>query len=104
VIRKRLRAVEALTAHFEHVARRNPGAAVKLVDAVERTLKTLEKMPGLGRAWGEPGTPLHRIRVRGVGGFDAYLLYYREIAGGIEWLAVRHAAQEERDPLGEDES
>ena len=101
MIRKRMRAVDGLIAHFEYVARRSPGAAAKLVDAVERTLKTIEKMPGLGRPWSEPGTPLHQIRVRGVTGFDSYLLYYREVDGGIEWLAIRHAAQEELDLLGD---
>jgi plasmid stabilization system protein ParE len=101
MIRKRLKAVEGLVAHFEFVARRSPGAAARLVDAVERTLKSLEKMPRIGRPWGAAGTPRHRIRVRGVTGFDNYVLYYREIAGGVEWLAIRHAAQDEPENFDE---
>ena len=99
MIRKRLRAVDGLVERFEYIARAHPGAAVRFVDAVESTLKTLEKMPGLGRPWGARGTPLGQVRVRAVTGFESYRLYYRAISGGIEWIAIRHAAQDEPETL-----
>lgn len=97
MIRKRARAVDGPVERFEYIARANPGAAERFVVAVERTLKTLEKMPRLGRPWGARGTPLSEIRVRAVIGFDNYLLYYRPLRDGIEWLAIRHAAQDDPD-------
>ena len=102
MIRKRLRAVEGLVERFEYLARADPGAAVRFVDAVEAALKAVEKMPGIGRRWGARGTSLGTVRVRAVTGFESYRLYYREIPGGIEWLAIRHAAQDEPETL-EDE-
>jgi plasmid stabilization system protein ParE len=101
MIRRRLAAVDGLIGQFEYVARRDPGAASRLVDAVERTLSMLERMPRLGRPFGESGSPLRRIRVRGVVGFDKHLLYYREIDGGIEWIGIRHASQDEPGPIDE---
>lgn len=65
MIRKRVAAVEGLAERFDYVATANPGA------------------------------PLGDVRVRAVDGFENYLLYYRPIRGGIEWLAIRHAAQGE---------
>ena len=94
MIRKRRRAVDELIGQFEYVALRNPGAASRLVDAVERTLRMLEKMPRLGRPWAPRGSPLRQIRVCAVVGFENHVLYYRPIPGGIEWLPVRHAAQD----------
>ena len=93
MIRKRLRAVEDLVGHFEFVARDNPGAAERLADSVEATLEVLEQMHRLGRRW-TPRGPLREVRVRGVSGFENYILYHRPIPGGIEWLAIRHAAQQ----------
>ena len=101
MIRKRLRAVDGLIERFEYLARVNPGAAERFVDAVEQTLKTLEQMPRLGREWGVRGSVLADVRVRAVIGLENYLLYYRPIRGGIEWFAVRHAAQGDEDVAGE---
>lgn len=97
MIRKRLRAVAGLVERFEFIAGANPGAAARFVDALEATLRRLEKMPKLGRAWGPPGTPLAEIRIRAVKGFENYVVYYRPIPDGIEWLAVRHVAQDDPD-------
>ena len=102
MIRKRLRAVQGLVARFDYIARVRPGAAERFVDTVEATLKRLEAMPRLGRPWARRGTPLGDVRVRSVAGFQNYLLYYRPIHGGIEWVAIRHAAQDEPDDVGDD--
>ena len=98
MIRKRQRAVDGLVGRFEHIARANPGAAARFVDAVAATLERLEKMPSLGQRWGAPGTPAAELRCRAVKGIENYVLDYRPIPGGIEWLAIRHVAQEEADP------
>jgi len=83
-----------LVEQASYIARDNLDAAERLVDAVGVTLKALERMPRLGRAWGSDADRLQDVRYRAVHGFPNHLVFYRPPADGVEALRLLHAARD----------
>ena len=69
-------------------------AARRFVDAVQKTLKELARMPGIGsiKNFRDPG--LFEVRSWRVEGFRNYLIYYFIVDDGIDVLAVMHGARD----------
>ena len=70
-----------------------PSARRFLAEA-EATFKRLAVMPGLGTRY-EPSEPLYAdLRYFPVSRFRNYIVFYREIPGGIEVFRVLHGARD----------
>ena len=85
---KWLRTVLAnLNAEAEYIARDNPAAAYRVVDAVTTAVDRLAEYPALGRAGRVLGTRELVISD------TPYIIPYRVRAGAVEILRVFHAAR-----------
>jgi toxin ParE1/3/4 len=78
---------------WEHIAKDNPAAADRVVDAAEQTFRMLADHPGMGRPRSFSRKTYRNLRSRAVVGFDNYLVLYREITDGVEILHVCHGAR-----------
>ena len=71
------------------------------MDAVSATLKSLERMPRLGRVWESRARWAAEVRHRAVNGFPNQLIFYRATDDGIEALRLLHAARDLGSALSE---
>lgn len=77
-----------------YLAKDNPDAARRFLEAVEATVATIAAMPGMGapRAYKHPS--LQGLRSLPVRGFDKHLIFYRPLEPGIEIVRVLHGARD----------
>lgn len=68
--------------------------ALRFLDAVELTLRTLARHPELGRTRAFRHAWLRGVRSFPVIGFEKHLVLYRPTADGIEVLRLLHGARE----------
>jgi plasmid stabilization system protein ParE len=73
---------------WSFIARDNPDAADRVVEAAYETFKTLADKPSLGRSQKFGNRRLKDIRSWRVTGFDNYLIFYHAIPEGIQVLHV----------------
>jgi toxin ParE1/3/4 len=94
VIERKPQAKLDLLQHFIYIGQNNLGAAERFLVAVEEALEKLADMPGMGakREFRKP--ELVGIRSWVVTGFKNYIIFYKEINGGIEVLRVLHGARD----------
>jgi toxin ParE1/3/4 len=85
--------------HF--IARNNPDAATRVIEAARETFKTLAANPGLGRPRRFRNPRLRDIRSRRISGFENYLIFYRGISGGIQVHHIYHGARNMEALFGE---
>lgn len=85
-------ALANLNAEAEYIARDNPEAASRVVDAIVTAVERLAEFPAMGRAGRVPGT--RELVVADT----PYVIPYRVRAGSVEVLRVFHAAR--RWPIG----
>lgn len=76
------------------IAKDNPDAATRVIDAVYETFKTLTANPALGRQRRFKNSRLAGLRSFRVSGFDNYLIFYRATVEGIQVLHVYHGARD----------
>jgi toxin ParE1/3/4 len=76
------------------IAKDNPDAAARVVEAAYETFKSLAGSPRLGRPRRFRNPRLKGIRSWRVSGFDHYLIFYRPIPEGIQVLHVYHGARD----------
>ena len=100
MIRRRPRAVEAIGEQAEYIAGDSEAAAERYVEAVEKTFRDLERMPGMGHRYETENPKLHDIRVWAVSGYRNYLVFYRQVEDGVEILTVIHGARDIEAALG----
>jgi toxin ParE1/3/4 len=86
-----------------YIAADNPAAATRFLDAVDRTIRALRERSGAGRPRSFDNPALFGLRSRLVKGFANYVVFYRQVDGGIEVLRVLHGARD-IDALLQDES
>jgi toxin ParE1/3/4 len=86
---------------WDFIARDNPRAATRVVEAAYETFKTLAVTPGIGRLRKFRDARLNGVRSLRVAGYDNYLIFYRPIAGGIQVLHVYHGARDIEALFGE---
>ena len=68
--------------------------ARRFVDAVQKTLKDLARMPGMGSRKEFPDPDLSQVRSWRVEGFPNHLIYYLPLTDGIDVLAIMHGARD----------
>lgn len=76
------------------IAARNLGAAVKLLEEVDRALERLSPFPGLGPARDELAPGLRSYPLR------PYLLFYRLIDDGVQLVRVIDGRRDLENALG----
>jgi toxin ParE1/3/4 len=84
---------DELWAVWKYIARDNPDAAARFIEAGHETFKTLAETPGLGRLRKFHNPRLKFVRLWMVSGFDNYIIFYRPVSNGIEVLHVYHGAR-----------
>ena len=77
-----------------YIAEDNPDAADRFLDFVEQALSALADMPHMGALRTFDNPALERIRMWPIKGFEKHLIFYRQIAGGIEIIRVLHGARD----------
>jgi len=75
------------------IAKDNPAAAIKVLEAAERTFQLLADRPGLGRPRATKNPRLRNLRFRSILAFNRYLVFYRPIPNGIQVLHVYHSSR-----------
>lgn len=75
-----------------HIHRDNPAAAQRFLAAFDQTVVMLAEMPGMGAPRDHPR--IEGLRMWRVRGFTKHLIFYREVAGGIEVIRVLHSARD----------
>jgi len=79
---------------WKFIARDNPAAATRVIEATSETFEALAAHPGLGRPRKFKHSRLAGIRSFRVSGFDNYLIFYRCVPAGIQVLHVYHGARD----------
>ena len=79
---------------WSFIAKDNPGAATRVIDAIAETFKVVAETPGIGAARKYQNPRLHNVRFFPVSDFPNYLVFYRPIPEGIEVLHVYHGARD----------
>lgn len=94
VIDRKPQAKLDLLQHFIYIGQYNLDAAERILMVVGETFEKLAAMPGMGgkREFRKP--ELVGIRSWVVTGFKNYVIFYKEIPGGIEVLRVLHGARD----------
>lgn len=85
---------DELWAIWSFIARDNPEAATRVVEAAFETFKKLADEPGLGRPRKFSHPRLKDIRTWQISGFSSYQIFYHPTAEGIEVLHVYHGARD----------
>src|SRR5438270_9764141 len=76
------------------IARDNRDAATHVIEAAYETFKTLAANPSLGRPRRFQSPRLCNIRSWHISGFENYLIFYREVTGGIQVIHIYHGARD----------
>jgi toxin ParE1/3/4 len=84
---------EDLPGIYASIARDDPAAADRVLDAIDLTFKQLRQHPESGIAFRGTGHPLADIRMLPVRGFRNYLVFYRVDGDRLRILHVLHGAQ-----------
>jgi toxin ParE1/3/4 len=79
---------------WEFIAKNNPDAATRAIEAAKATFRMLAENPALGRKRRFHNRRLDNIRSFRVSGFENYVVFCRAIAAGIEVLHVYHGARD----------
>jgi toxin ParE1/3/4 len=79
---------------YAYLHERSPQGAERVASAIERSIKHLLDVPGVGRRWQSPDPRLDGMRVTTVTPYRNYLIFFRQSPGGIEIFRVVHGARE----------
>jgi len=78
---------------YAFIARDNPAAAERVLDAVEQTLDQLAEQPDCGLSYPTRNLKLQSLRMFPVIGFHDYLVFYRVETERVRILYVTHGAR-----------
>ena len=78
---------------YAFIARDNPAAAEKVLDAVDATFEQLARQPECGVIYPTRNPQLKDVRMLPVNGFPNYLVFYRIEAEAVRVLYVLHGAR-----------
>lgn len=92
---------EELWSIWRFIAKDNPDAATRVIEAAYETFNTLAANPGLGRPRKFRNSRLLGIRSWRVTGFDNYLVFYRIVPNGIQVHHIYHGARDLESLFGE---
>lgn len=68
--------------------------AMRFIDKAERSFDQLLAMPRMGAVVGLDELPYEDIRRWHIDGFPAIIIYYRELADGIEIIRILHSSRD----------
>lgn len=77
-----------------HIAIDHLPAALRFLDAAEKSFDLLAEFPGLGPKWDPPIRKFPELRFWPIKGFRNYLVIYRPVSNTVEILRVLHGARE----------
>ena len=77
-----------------YIARDNPGAALRFLDAIQQALATISEQPAIGSLRYAHLPMLDSLRMWVVSGFENYLVFYIERMHFIDVVRVLHAARD----------
>ena len=80
--------------YFDFIHQRNPSAALRFVQSIDRTIENLAKHPLIGRRRRFRDPSLRNIRSWRIEGFASYLIFYRVTENHLEVLRIRHGAMQ----------
>ena len=86
--------------HAKYLVERNPPAARRFLQAVQKSYDRIRSAPDLGEVWGEDDAQGHSCRCWCVRGFEKYVIYFRVLPMSIEILRVLHSAQDAESKIG----
>ncbi len=89
---------------WQFIAKDNPDAATRVVEAAFKTFDTLATTPRLGRPRRFANSRVKDIRSLRIASFPNYLIFYRAIADGVQVLHVYHGAQDLERLFQDDET
>ena len=99
---KRPAAKRDLIEQANFIAQDNLEAALRFLDAAEKTLTQLVRLPRIGKSRKVKSRVFYNVRQFSIAGFEKYLVFYRPMKGGIEVLRVLHGARDLNLILGEE--
>lgn len=79
---------------WQFIAKDNPDAATRVMEAAFQTFDIIAATPTIGRPRKFSNSRLKEIRSMQVSHFPNYLVFYRVIAGNVQVLHVYHGAQD----------
>jgi toxin ParE1/3/4 len=85
----------------QYLLDRSEDSARRFVDAAQKTLKDLARMPGMGSPKQFHDPALADVRSWRVEGFPNYLIYYIPVTDGIDVLAIMHGARDVEHELAD---
>jgi len=99
---KRPAAKRDLVEQADFIAQDNLEAALRFLDAAEKTFAQLARLPRIGKSRKVKSRVFANVRQFPITGFEKYLVFYRPIKGGIEVLRVLHGARDLNLIIGEE--
>ena len=93
-IRVRPRADADIDECAAYIARDNPDAALRFLDAIEQALATLAEQPAMGSPRYAHLPMMEGLRMWVVSGFENYLMFYIDRPHFIDVVRVLHAARD----------
>src|SRR5690242_16474025 len=73
---------------YDYVARHNPVAAARLIEAIERRCQAVANSPGMGRGCTHLAPGLRMSSVR------RFTIFFRAATGGVEIIRILHSARD----------
>lgn len=78
---------------YAYIARDNPAAAERVLDAVEATFAQIAEQPECGVPYPTRNLQMKAVRMLPVSGFNNYLVFYRVEGDAVRVLYVVHGAR-----------
>jgi toxin ParE1/3/4 len=79
---------------FAWIAKDNPAAALRFLDAIELTCDALSRMPGIGSPRYAEIPLVRGVRMLAIKDFENYLLFYLEREDSVDVIRVLHGARD----------
>src|SRR5690242_5245276 len=80
---------------YYYISKGSPDTARRFRDRANATFRRLARMPGLGTNYAHDHPVLAELRVSVLPPpFNAYLVFFRPVAGGVEIVRVLHGARD----------
>jgi toxin ParE1/3/4 len=89
-----------LAEQAEYIRKDNPRAALRFLDAAEKTFEELASQPWLGGLEECTKPELAGLRCWRIRGFEKHLIFYLPVPDGIQIVRVLHGARDIKSILG----
>jgi len=93
-LRRHPRVRDDLIEIYCYIHERSPQSADKVYAAIERSIRALLDIPGVGTQWSTTDPRLAGLRVTPCTPYRNYLMFFRAVPDGIELFRVVHGARE----------